>query len=114
MLKKILARSVGGTAVVAAVDSDVRPFVERIVGALELRRVMNGAGRTRRDALVAAVAFCRVDDVVARIVRHRVDRTRFLARVAADADLRVDQVLADHLGRRRGSSHCGIAPLAHA
>src|SRR5262249_29592498 len=71
---------------------------------------VDGAGRTGRDARVAAVAHGRIDDVVARVVRDRVDRSRLLARVAADADLGIDQVLADDFddGDR---SHYPVLPL---
>ena len=77
---------------------------------VDLPPVVDRAGRARRDALVAGVALRRVDDVVARVVRDRVDRAGLLAGVAANADLRVDQVLAQHRGGPHGSVHCRRRP----
>src|SRR4029079_14994744 len=44
-------------------------------------------------------------DVVARVVRDRIDRARFLAGVAPDADLRVDQMLPQHVDN---SAHANL------
>src|SRR5512135_1494965 len=59
------------------------------------------AGRAGRDAVAAVVALVRQHDVVAIVVRDRVDRAGLLAGIAANADLRIDQVLADELGGLR-------------
>src|SRR5512135_2797300 len=59
------------------------------------------AGRAGRDAVAAVVALVRQHDVVAIVVRDRVDRAGLLAGIAANADLRIDQVLADKLGGLR-------------
>ena len=76
-------------------------LVERIgTGPGHLPPVVDGTGGAGGDARVAPVALRGVDDVVARVVRDRVDRARLLAGVAADADLRVDQVLANDFQRR--------------
>jgi len=53
------------------------------------------ANAARAEAGAAGVADLRVDDVVALVVRDRIDRAGLFAGVAADADLGVDQVLLD-------------------
>ena len=74
--------------------------------------VVDGAGRAGRNAGVAVVADRGIDDVVARVVRDRVDRAGLFARVAADADLRIDQVLADDLDGCRLPHACAPEMLA--
>ena len=81
-------------------------FVERVDLALGyLPPVVDRAGGTRCDADIAPVALRGVDNVVARVMRDRVDRARLLAGVAANADLRVDQVLADEFDRNDLRAH---------
>jgi len=99
-LRRELARR-GGAREVARRRQRVPPELlgDRVhLGPRDLAPAVDRAGGTRRDAQVAVVALARIDDVVARVVRDRVDRAGLLAGVAADADLRVDQVLADDLG----------------
>ena len=55
--------------------------------------VVNRAGGARRNARHAQIALVGVDDVVAVVVRDRVDGAGRLAGVAADADLGVDEML---------------------
>ncbi|MCY1241006.1 hypothetical protein D9M72_538850 [compost metagenome] len=73
--------------------------------------VVDGAGRARRQAGIAAVADLGPDHVVAVVVGDGVDRAGVFAGIAADADFRVDQVLLDDVGgAHRYSPVCPGSP----
>ena len=67
--------------------------------------IVDRTGRAGRDAVIAVVAQCGVDDVVARVVADRFARARLFAGVAANADFRVDEVLPQWLGPRYDCLH---------
>ncbi len=69
--------------------------------------LVDGPGRTYRNAVHAEVAFVEIDHDIAVVVHNRLDRTSHFERVAANADFRVNQVLflrLAHLSSRNALS----------
>jgi hypothetical protein len=58
--------------------------------------VIDRTRRARRDASITGVTDIWIDDVIAAIVRDRIDWAGFFTGVATNADDRVDQVLLQH------------------